>query len=422
MIKKQFLKVTQDGHFFDKHKRVLLAISGGKDSMNLLQLLYHYRKDLGIELGLAHVNYKLRPSSDQEEAYLHNWAHQHGLAFYCRSFQGAFTEERGRDFRYQFFKDIMEKEEYSALVTAHHADDQAETIFMKLVRGSRLIHLAGMQPVQDFPPGQLIRPLLHFRKSNLEDCFHFDDQSNQSPAFFRNRVRNNYLPRLEKENPAISQALIELGQESHIFKQALIDLTKGIDVTNLATFLGQSRAVQHVLLQLYLQEFPDLHLSKSQFNELHHIIVEKANVHTYLKNGYWLKKNYKTMSIQKIGPETDSAPQDIVIKSDGIFHWGPYLVTKNQPLPEAWSLALPSEKPILLRTWQPGDRILLNGIQKKVSRYFIDNKIPLSERRRAAVIEQDGKILGISNIATSDLSKSAKNGIIKTTLYIKMKE
>ena len=94
----------------------------------------------------------------------------------------------------------MSNYHYTALVTAHHADDQAETIFMRLLRGSRLRHLSAMQNVNAFGDGELIRPFLTYSKKELPNIFHFEDDSNRSLDFLRNRIRNRYFPMLEEEN------------------------------------------------------------------------------------------------------------------------------------------------------------------------------------------------------------------------------
>jgi tRNA(Ile)-lysidine synthetase-like protein len=141
--------VTQEGHFFDKHKKVLVAVSGGLDSMNLFHLLYEYSKELGIELGLAHVNHGQREESVTEEKYLKQLAKDCEVPFYLSRFKGIFSEEAARKWRYTFFAEVMEKEGYTALVTAHHADDQAETVLMRLIRG---VDCATYLPLSLFNP------------------------------------------------------------------------------------------------------------------------------------------------------------------------------------------------------------------------------------------------------------------------------
>ncbi|HEM5491514.1 TPA: tRNA lysidine(34) synthetase TilS [Streptococcus suis] len=422
-MKNRFLKVTQDGHFFDKHKKVLVAVSGGLDSMNLFHLLYEFRKELGIELGIAHINHGQREEAALEESYLRQLAEDYNVPFYLSHFEGRFSEEAARKWRYAFFADIMEQEGYTALVTAHHADDQAETVLMRLIRGSRLRHLTAIQPIQPFANGEFIRPLLSFKKSDFDNIFHFEDASNFSSTYFRNRVRNDYLPKLKQENPKIELALNNLADDTRNLLQALRDLTKDLSVTDLTSFRQQTRAVQRYLLEEYLEGFPDLQLSRPQFNELLHILQTKANYRHLLKNNYILEKEYDSFKIYKIGPQTDEPKEPVMVESEGIFSYGSYIFSLNHPLENAEQiLHFPSEVPIRLRGRQAGDTILINGVNKKVRRWFIDNKIPQQIRQEAIIIEQAGEIYGIANLASSDLSKSIKNDIIKATLYIKMKE
>ena len=319
MIEQQFLKQCKEKAYFIEHQRVLLAISGGLDSMTLLNLLYKYQKELDIELILAHINHKQRIEADQEEKQLKEIAQKLGVKILTSSFSGVFSEKSARDFRYNFFKKVMQEEDCTALVTAHHADDQAETIFMRILRGSRLRYLSGMKDRQPFGGGELIRPLLEFSKTDFPTVFHFEDASNFENTYFRNRVRNQYFPLLETENPRIKQAIIGLGLEIAQLQKALSGLTKDLNLTDLQTFRKQKREVQVFLLQEYLEKFPDLQLSKAQFDDILHIVNTKTNYHHYLKNQYELIQDYQTFKIKKIGPKSDSKKGAILLQFEDII-------------------------------------------------------------------------------------------------------
>ena len=170
-MEKRFLEFCEKQYLFTPHRRVLVALSGGLDSMNLYELLYKNKE------------------------------------------------------RYDFFKQIMEKEDCTALVTGHHANDQAETTFMRLIRGTKLRHLSGIPVRQPFGKGELIRPLLTFTKDELMKIPHFEDSSNDSQDYFRNRVRHQYLPEFEKENPQMQASLRYLAEEVNRWHQALKELT-----------------------------------------------------------------------------------------------------------------------------------------------------------------------------------------------------
>lgn len=422
-MKKKFLKVAQDGHFFENHEKVLIAVSTGHDSMALLNYLLHYQKELGIELGIVHVNHKQRVESDKEEAFLRTFASERKLPFFVSYYSfSIFSEAKAREFRYQFFQEIMETQGYTALVTAHHADDQAETIFMRWIRGSRLKDLSGIKAIRPFGPGQLIRPLLAFKKEELEVDHFFEDRSNASSAYFRNRVRNQYIPLLEEENPSLADTLLAFGKEVDFLYQAVRDLTNHLDPTDVPIFQEQKPAVQSILLSIYLEKFPDLNLSRSQFDQLLHIINRKANYEGYLKSGYFFVKDYQRFEISKILPQTDSEKKEYVVQSDNIVEGQDWILSLNKEIPHDQKIVVKPDLPIIVRKRQPGDTILVNGVQKKLRRYFIDQKIPISLRNKPIVIEQDKKVMGLVNIVASDLSKSLKNGIISDILYIKMKE
>ena len=420
MIEEQFLKHCQEQGYFETHRKVLLAVSGGLDSMFLLHLFYRYQKELDLQIYIAHINHKQRLEADQEEQALKELAGKLKLKIFTASYSGKFSEKAARDFRYDFFKQIMFKENCTALVTAHHADDQAETIFMRILRGSRLLHLSGIKVRQNFGPGELIRPLLTFHKQDFPDLVHFEDCSNQENHYFRNRIRNNYLPALQKENPKIKQTLLDLANQVELLYKALDSLTSDIELTNVSVFKAQEPAVQVYLLETYLRDFPDLQISKAQFAEILQIIRTKANYRHHLKADYELVKDYQDFQIRKISPQPDFASRGLLLKFDSSLDFEGYHFSFGQPLfgEGVQVIPLASKKDLFLRHRQTGDEILLEGHHRKLRRFFINQKIPEAERQKAIIVEQDKKIVAIAKMAVSDLSKLLKSDIIKSNLYI----
>lgn len=420
MIDQKFRKQMQEKRYFQNHRKVLVAVSGGLDSMTLFHLLYQNREELEIELGIVHVNHKQRPESNMEEKELSNFAQQLGVKFFSSNFSGDFSEEKARRFRYRFFEEIMLTEGYTALVTAHHADDQAETVFMRLIRGARLRHLSGMTEVQPFANGELIRPLLCFHKQDFPDILHFEDESNFQNDYLRNRIRNLYLPSLKKENPRFKDSLISLGKEVEELQVALSHLTQGLDITKLEVFERQIPEVQNFLLQEYLKRFPSLNLTKKQFAEILGILRTKANYIHPLKDGYELIKDYKHFEIRKISRRSDLKVESILLECGNLLQFGEYQFSFGSPLEgeNVQAISVSRETPILLRYRKTGDFLRLKGHHKKLRRLFIDQKIPFEEREKAIIVEQNQQILAIVNIAISDLSKELKSDIMSTVLYI----
>ena len=420
MRDRDFLNHFLEKGYFKDHSRVVLALSGGLDSMFLFHLLSTYQEELGIELFLAHVNHKQRLESDHEEYELIKLAEQVGVPIYVAHFTGDFSEANARQFRYDFFREVMEKTSSTALVTAHHADDQAETIFMRLIRGVRLQHLSAIKERQTFDKGELIRPLLSFYKKDFPEVEHFEDRTNKENHYFRNRVRNIYLPQLEKENIQLKRAFLEFGKEVSDYQIALTELSQTVNVEDLTQFLSFSEATQRVLLQQYLSCFADLNVTREQFQEIHHILKTKSQYRHCIKNGYGLIKEYQHFQIGKIRPKSDEKSSECVLNYQNQVHYEGYLFSFGIPLKgeNVQKMNVSRETSLILRHRQPGDYLIKNGHRKKLRRLFIDLKIPKEKREKAIIIEQFGKICSVLGIEISDLSKKMKNDIMNTVLYI----
>lgn len=414
----KLLQMMQAKGYFNRHKKILVAVSGGADSMSLLHFLYNHQKDLDIQLGIAHVNHKQRQESEHEEAYLRHWAEEHKVSFHYSAFSGKFSENTARTFRYEFFKRVMKDYDYSALVTAHHADDQAETIFMRLLRGSRLRHLTGISAIRPFGTGQIIRPFLHLTKDQLPVTFHFEDRSNTSLAYLRNRIRLSYLPTLSQENPKIKEHLCLLAEEIGLMEQALGELTKDISITDLSVFQQQSDAVQLFLLQNYLDSFPDLQLSKGQFNQLISYLRKNASGKMPLKNGYELVKTQTYFLIRKEASISLSPP--CLLEFGKSVEFEDYTLTFSEfnDVSNTDAISIWSDAPIVIRHRKEGDKIDLGSHHKKLRRLFIDNKILEKDRQKAIVGEQDGHIIFLYVAGRLYLKKRPENAILYGTVVI----
>ena len=414
----KLLQMMQEKGYFNQHKKVLVAVSGGADSMSLLHFLYNHQKDLDIQLGIAHVNHKQRQESEHEEAYLRHWAEEHKVPFHYSAFSGKFSENAARTFRYEFFKQVMKDYDYSALVTAHHADDQAETIFMRLLRGSRLRHLTGISAIRPFGTGQIIRPFLHLTKDQLPVTFHFEDRSNTSLAYLRNRIRLSYLPTLSQENPKIKEHLCLLAEEIGLMEQALGELTKDISITDLSVFQQQSAPVQLFLLQNYLDSFPDLQLSKGQFNQLISYLRKNTSGKMPLKNGYELVKTQTDFLIRKEASISLSPP--CLLEFGKSVEFEDYTLTFSEfnDVSNTDAISIWSDAPIVIRHRKEGDKIDLGSHHKKLRRLFIDNKILEKDRQKAIVGEQDGHIIFLYVAGRLYLKKRPENAILYGTVVI----
>ncbi|WP_270346361.1 tRNA lysidine(34) synthetase TilS [Lactococcus petauri] len=405
----RFLKLVQQKEFFKEHRRVLVALSGGKDSMTLFNWLYTYRKELEVELFTAHVNHGLRDVADWEEEQLKQKMTELQIELEVAHYDSdeKFSEEAGRNMRYEFFRQVMADKNCTALVTAHHKGDQVETVLMREITGRRLRHLTGIPERQAFGSGELIRPLLTFSKADFDAEEYFEDVTNAGTDYLRNRVRNQYIPALTQENPQFSEAIVSMSQEItlafSVIKDKIAELEIIKDEINLKLFLRQSRALQHFILQEYLEKFPDLQVSKAKFSELLWIIERPQQYRSELSSAYFFVKNDQYFMIV---PNQPFPKKEIEIR-------------ENDPKDASFMrVDLPMEGEIEIRKRQPGDYILINGHHKKLRKFFIEQHVPLEKRENLLIlVEKD--IYAITDLTVSDLSKALKNDKMKRTLWVK---
>ena len=226
---------------FPENSRILVACSGGPDSMALLHLLQDIanHRHTKYELGVAIVDHSIRSESKDEVLWLRNQVKALGLPFYTATFdvprlskdQKLSEETAGRQVRYQWLNEISQSEGYDYIAVAHHKDDQAESILAHLIRGTGLNGLTGMAVVSYDYTVPVIRPLLDVTKSELldyladRDLTYCIDSTNDDISYQRNRIRHRIIPELEFINPNVVDAIVRLGSSVSEDLAVISDLT-----------------------------------------------------------------------------------------------------------------------------------------------------------------------------------------------------
>lgn len=209
----QFRDVLISSGLIDQGSTGLLAVSGGLDSVVMAHLFSQVRDQLGLALGVAHFNHALRgAASDADEQFVNKLAAACNMPFFADRWEPRWEdnlEERAREARYGFLERVSEEHGYDWIATAHHADDQAETILMRLIKGGGFRGLMGI-PERN---GKVVRPLLRFTKSELKEyaaensSTYREDSSNHDDRFDRNRIRQHILPQIERMSPRFAQTV-----------------------------------------------------------------------------------------------------------------------------------------------------------------------------------------------------------------------
>ena len=228
-------------NLFPENSRILVACSGGPDSMALLYLLQDIatHRHTTYKIGVAIVDHCIRPESKDEVLWLQHQVEELGLPFYSATFDvprlskeyKKSEETIGRQVRYQWLNEIAQSEGYDYISVAHHKDDQAESILAHIIRGSGLNGLTGMSVVQSEYAIPVVRPLLDVTKENLlayigtKHISYCVDSTNEDVRYQRNRIRHRIIPELEAINPAVVDAIVRLGSSVNEDVMVISDLT-----------------------------------------------------------------------------------------------------------------------------------------------------------------------------------------------------
>lgn len=456
-MEKAFIQQGNQRGFWRSDSRILVAVSTGVDSMVLLRLLQKAQSQVGFQLGVVHVNHGLRRVAQEEEAFLRKYCVAQGLPLYVQRWDDPPTvgiEAAARAFRYRFFQEVMTNDHYDCLMTAHHGDDQMETMLMKMVRDGQLQNAGGIRQRRPFAQGELLRPLLSFSKEQITAYAHqegvtfYEDETNQLLTIQRNRLRRHLLPLLKQENPQslahfqqLSQQLFganELVQEfqEKWFAEAVTQSGDGwqLAVSSLMT-LSENR--RYFALKYLLQQGPSRVGSEEQLARLLQLLQQEKPQWRYdLGENWHAVRSYESFKLQtdnslEISQRVRLAKGASVFLSEG--EWiGLLTEAELANLPEKvknWSeirQVLPLDFPdvVTLRKRKPGDRLQLTAsLRKKVSRIFIDKKIPNEKRARSWLMEDDQKnLLAVLPIAFSYLSIGSETDKIHYILVYKYRE
>ena len=424
----KFKEYIKQQHLFQPKDKLLLAVSGGVDSVVLCELY----KQTGYDFSIAHCNFQLRAEdSNRDEKFVKQLAKKYEVVFYAKTFETKAVaakekksvEETARDLRYAWFEELSIKHGYTYIVTAHHANDNIETVLMNFFRGTGIKGLHGILPKQN----KIIRPLLFATKKEIENfaaarpLTFVTDDTNAQNDFTRNYFRNDLIPAVQKVFPGAEENILKnitrLGEAEQLYNQA-IDFhkkklleQKGNEIHIPVLKLQQTTPLSTILYEIIKEYNFTAHQTEDVIALLQSEsgkYVQSAS-HRIIRNRKWLIIcSNKTGEAQHILIEENNT--QIKFAAGEIKFEKPALTTNYKPQATNLIAELDMDEikfPLLLRKWKQGDYFYPLGMQKKkkISRFLIDQKLSLTQKENVWIIETNKKIIWVVGMRIDDRFK-----------------
>lgn len=391
------------------NKKVLLACSTGVDSMVLFDMLCKC-KSLN-DIVIAHVNHQKRQQSTLEETYILEVCKKLGIKCYVKRlehYDGNSFQSWARDERYKFFEEVAKQENVDTILLAHHGNDNLETILLRMIRSASLEGYAGIRQHSKYHNIDIYRPLLELSKDDIieyaknNDVKYFEDASNSSDDYTRNRIRHHIIPVLQQENPALlksiqnySHTLFEASDfienyETNFIKTNVIvnNNSEYFAKFEIECFLKENAFLQEQILFRILKPFT---LSKECIKDtLKQIQSNKRNIVQCVNNELLMIKEYGYVIFTTEKRNND--PFFLKIEEEGIYNLPSNkrvevsknicnLYTTNSKI---WYNI--NSLPIIIRTRKDGDKITKKSGTITVSNYLTNHKVPLLERDKVLLL------------------------------------
>lgn len=426
-LDKNFREYNNSQKLFERGTKILLAVSGGIDSITMLHLFMNQP----VEIGVVHCNFQLRGAdSDEDEIFVRNLCNIQQIPFYTKRFNTLhFAEEKkisiqiaARELRYHFFEEIRRQAGYNWIAVAHNSDDTIETFFLNLMRGTGIQGLTGIKPIA----GKIIRPLLFASRKQIEvfanesNLTYRLDKSNLSNKYRRNQIRNQLIPLIIDMAPGFRKTILDVIQNLNGVSQ-IYNFHLQNSIANLIHDDGNNMEIDIAELKnltFYQVLLPELlrnygFSSDISRNILHNLDSEPGKA--FFSSSHRLIKDRSKLLISKRDAEPDDSfyideetnaietPIPLKIQHD--------VINSGTKIPRDSKIAFIDADlvvfPLILRHWRTGDYFRPLGMDqmKKLSDFFINEKFSVLDKERAWLLVSDGKIVWICGHRLDDRFK-----------------
>lgn len=447
-LQRRFARSIIEGGLLDPDGSVVSAVSGGADSVAMLHLLCAAREQAGwsLRVHVAHLNHRLRgQASDEDAAFVEQLARDLGLPCTVESADaaqraeadGVSIEQAGRDCRFEFYERTCLRQGVKAVALAHHADDNAETVLHRIVRGTGLRGLGGIRRVRPIREGsdiRVIRPLLGFRRAEIEEYLQArgasfrQDVTNESASYTRNRIRHEVLPMLREQfNPQVVDAVVRLADQARgldayltetgerMVESLIVEDNDRELVLHASSLARKPRVIQ---TQLIRQAILRMGIGEGELTYGHfNAVADLAGGHEGSKSldlpgGLRVSRRYGRLVFERASgePILSTSHGEVRVAMNGATVLPRHgleitvdamdadastiaahihrLSGRSATSYEEWLNAEQVHPPLIARSRRPGDRFFPLGMSgmKKLSDFFIDEKIEARARDRAVVL------------------------------------
>ena len=443
MIRKEFEAFVNEQRLFSKNDRILLALSGGVDSVVLAELLL----ELGYTFSAAHCNFHLRGEESNRDAdFVAKWAECNGVELFVQDFdtygymqeKGISLEMAARELRYSWFENIMQENQIDYLLTAHHADDSAETFFINLLRGTGIAGLHGILPKN----GSIVRPLLFATRKSILDYAEskniqfVEDSTNSETKFLRNKIRHCVIPVLKEISPdfdsIIRKNIERLRDTETIFRSAIEKVKDEIIIRekeNIKISIAELQRLHPIGIYLY-EILSDYGFNESVVNNVSMVLDAESGKRFYSKT-HCLLKDREYLLIYPIDKAEKETNYSIDVEITSIIE--PFKA-KIEVLKDLNFISVPKKAniamldmdllnfPLELRHWKQGDSFVPFGMRKKkkLSDFFTSNKYSLLDKERQWLLCSGDEIVWVVGKRIDDRFKISNS--TKSVLKIEINE
>ena len=433
-------------NLIQKNDKILIGLSGGADSVLLFNVLYQLKDDLGFEIKTCYINHSYRVTADRDENFSREISEEKNVQFFSKkvdmkqfSIDNSISlEDSGRILRYNCFNKILETENFNKIAVAHHLDDQVETFFLHLFRGSGIDGLCGIQ----YRNKNVIRPLLDVSKNEIlnyldsNNIEYVTDETNFIADVKRNKIRLEMLPYIQENfNNSINESIyrtINILQDSkeiidditNLKFEKLVSQRNGEYSIDVKLFEIEKTSIQRNIIRKLLIELngSNQNIRMAYIDNIIELFDLK-NGREYIFKDYSFFKSYDKVIIRENvdNKKSQSVKFELGTIIFGDFKISSYLTKNTNIKPSRNKMVFDSKilsHNLVLRRRENGDRIKLKGFTKKIKDVFIDNKVLQIERDNYPILSDEENIYAILSLKRSNLYM--KNSNSKEVLVIEV--